>query len=171
MQNQMPANLLHFSDVAHEEMQFVHVMETFITIMQKYDFSICFTGKDSQRLQSTNAIAKEIIHRLHGTDRASRRIENLLNYYVALPFEVIKWKDIGRFPEVGNAMNDILSKTVDEVIEAANSGKISRDRALGVINGITSVLHQTGAISLQLTKEINDEMKRKVKKNFLFKTN
>jgi len=146
-------------------------METFITIMQKHEFSICFTGKNSQRLQSTSAIAKEINDRLRGSGRTSKRIEDLLNHYVAFPYEVIKWNDIGRFPEVGNAMNDILSKTVDEVIEAANSGEISRDRALGVVNGITSVLHQTGAISLTLTKEINDEMKKKVKKHFLFKAN
>ena len=69
-------------------------------------------------------------------------------------------------------MNEILKKTIDDVVVAANSGAISRDRAIGTVNGITSILFQTGAISLSLTQTINDEVKKRIKKKFfLFEKN
>ncbi|MFZ6725025.1 hypothetical protein ACO0K2_05955 [Undibacterium sp. MH2W] len=167
MNNQIDAaELIHFPAQKKDDIQFVHIIETFITFMQKHDIAICFTGNESNRIHSTEALASEISQHLHGTSMTSARISSLLNHYITLPYEVVKWKEVGRFPEVGNAMNEILSKTIDDVVDAANAGKISRDRALGVVNGTTSLLYQTGAISLLLTQEINDEVKKRIKKKF-----
>lgn len=168
MQNQTTNKALNSPSMEQSEIHFIQLLEIFITIMCKHNLSLCFTGKNNHRMNSTNAIANDVCSRINGTRQTSMRIEGLLNYYVALPYEVIRWHDIGRFPEVGNAMNEILSKNMHEAISAANSGLISSDHAIGIVNGITSVLCQTGAISLELSQSANEKVKQALKKKRFF---
>jgi len=172
MLDAIPVEVSVGSSLTPSDIELIHVIETLITVLKKYEFSLCFVGKEENRSHATIAIANDISHRLNATPQAAGRVESLFNHYVAAPHEVVKWEDVGRFPAVGSAMNEILKKTIDDVVAAANSGAISRDRAIGTVNGITSILFQTGAISLSLTQTINDEVKKRIKKKFfLFEKN
>ncbi|MFZ6724426.1 hypothetical protein ACO0K2_02920 [Undibacterium sp. MH2W] len=172
MLDAIPDEVTACASLTPSDIELIHVIETLIIVLRKYEFSLCFVGKEENRSHATIAIANDISHRLHGTSQAAGRVESLFNHYVAAPHEVVKWEDVGRIPEVGSAMNEILKKTIDDVVVAANSGAISRDRAIGTVNGITSILFQTGAISLSLTQTINNEVKKRIKKKFfLFEKN
>ena len=144
------------------EADMVHLktIETLIFSLKKCNLSLVRKlNKETLNGDESMNLAIEIAKELSLDNRCIGRLFDLFEYYVIDSEHAIDWRHFGLLPDAQRAMKSILDLVLDRLDDAYTKSLITRERAIGIAEGATAIMVQSGACDPDYAKEVLKRVK------------
>ena len=139
-------------------------IEAFVIQLGKCNLSLVKkTGKisDAGGYESLK-LALELLNHLDIDSRYTKRLEDLFDYYIQDPAKVIDWQQFGILPEAQTSMRAVLEQVLQEMEKGYAGSLISKERAIGIAEGATALMVQSGACQPEYAVSLVDHIRVKL---------
>ncbi|MFZ6773331.1 hypothetical protein ACO0LB_11510 [Undibacterium sp. SXout7W] len=156
--------LRHVQHRVNKDALKLKAIEAFVIQLGKCNLSLV---KKSGRVSEAGGyeslkLALELLNHLEIDSRYTKRLEDLFDYYIQDPAKVIDWQQFGILPEAQNSMRAVLEQVMQEMEKGYATSLISKERAIGIAEGATALMVQSGACQPEYAVSLVENIRSKL---------
>ncbi|MBY0570067.1 MAG: hypothetical protein K2P61_02160 [Burkholderiaceae bacterium] len=108
-------------------------------------------------------LSLELLQQLNLEQRYLKRLNELFDYFLIDCASVIDWEQVGLVPHAQSGMRQVLDKILNQIVVGYAEQRVQKERAIGMAEGATALMIQTGACQPEEANQLLAMIKEKLR--------